>query len=287
MISARSASVIVRGHESRRRQLGRRREDAPGGPARERRCAGSSGGRVGRPCAGHAPPRGRHRARGGTARSGERRPRRAADRRRGARGTGGGGARSSASGSGASSATRDGRDRRPRQHRAALDQDELAGDRHERADVAEAIGLERGERVEIGVGEGAERDRQDVELARLDERQQQRQRAVELGDLDLGRGLRPAALAEATASRRGARGRAAMTGDAGSRLISWPRPRAAAAPRTPGRAARPGSGSARRSAASSRPSRRGPPRSRRGSRRRSRAGRNPGSDAATRQIHAP
>ena len=37
---------------------------------------------------------------------------------------------------------------------------------------------------------------QDVELARLDERQQQRERALELGDLDLERGFRTTTLAE-------------------------------------------------------------------------------------------
>ena len=53
------------------------------------------------------------------------------------------------------------------------------------------------ERVEVGVGQRAERHGQDVELARLDERQQQPERAVELGDLDQGRRLRAAALPEA------------------------------------------------------------------------------------------
>ena len=93
-------------------------------------------------------------------------------------------ARSSASGSGPSSPAASihrGR-RRPRQHRPALDEDELRGDRDERADVAEPVGLERRQRLEIGVGEAAERDGQDVELARLDEREQQPERAVELGD---------------------------------------------------------------------------------------------------------
>ena len=111
-------------------------------------------------------------------------------------------ARSSASGSVPSSARAVGSPGRlARQHRAALDQDQLAGDRDERADIAEPVDLERRERVEIGVGQRAERDRQDVELARLDERQEQGERPVELGDLDLGRGLRPAPLAELDAGR--------------------------------------------------------------------------------------
>ena len=58
------------------------------------------------------------------------------------------------------------------------------------ADVAEPVRLEPAERVEVGVGQGAERDGQDVELARLDERQQERERPVELGHLDLRRGSR-------------------------------------------------------------------------------------------------
>ena len=64
------------------------------------------------------------------------------------------------------------------------------------ADVAEPVGVEATERIEIGVGEGSERHRQDVELARLDERQEERQRAFEFGHLDLGPALRPAALPE-------------------------------------------------------------------------------------------
>ena len=95
-----------------------------------------------------------------------------------------------------------------RQHRPALDQDQLAGDRDERADVAEPVRLEPPERVEIGLGEGAERDGQDVELARLDERQQEPERAVELGHLDLRPALGPAALAERDGRLRRAIGRA-------------------------------------------------------------------------------
>ena len=54
-----------------------------------------------------------------------------------------------------------------------------------------------GERVEIGVGERAERHGQHVELARLDERQQQRRAGPSnVGDLDLGRRLGPATGAE-------------------------------------------------------------------------------------------
>ena len=77
-----------------------------------------------------------------------------------------------------------------REHRPALDQDQLAGDGDERRHVAEPVGLEPPERVEVGVGERAERHGQDVELAGLDERQQEPERAVELGHLDLRRGSR-------------------------------------------------------------------------------------------------
>ena len=40
-----------------------------------------------------------------------------------------------------------------RQHRPALDQDQLAGDRHERADMPETVRLERREGVEVGIGQ--------------------------------------------------------------------------------------------------------------------------------------
>ncbi len=79
----------------------------------------------------------------------------------------------------------------PRQDRPALDQDQLAGDRHERADVAEAVGLERRQGVEIRIGEGAERDRDHVQLARLDQGQEQGQGSVERLHPDLGRGIGP------------------------------------------------------------------------------------------------
>ena len=59
-----------------------------------------------------------------------------------------------------------------------------------------------GERVQVRVRETAERDGQHVELAGLDERQQERQRPVELGDLDLGGGLGPATVAEADGAGR-------------------------------------------------------------------------------------
>ena len=83
-----------------------------------------------------------------------------------------------------------------REHRPALDQDQLAGDRDERRHVAEPVGLQSPERVEVGAGERTERHGQDVELAGLDERQQEPERAVELGHLDLRPALGAAALAE-------------------------------------------------------------------------------------------
>ncbi len=59
-------------------------------------------------------------------------------------------------------------DRRSREHRPALDQDELRGHGHERADIPDPVDLQAGERVEIGLGEAAERHGQDIELAGLD-----------------------------------------------------------------------------------------------------------------------
>ena len=275
------------------RRLGRRRDqrrDATSAPASD---AGSSGGAS----AGRAPARPAARAAPGSRRNSadplERALGQAQRRRRGRRGRGAG-ARA-ARPRGRRLVAVEGRGsvgRAARQHRPALDEDELDGDRDERADVAEPVRLETGERVEVGVGEAAERHGQDVELARLDERQEQGQRPVELGDLDLGRGSRAGGRHR---SGRPSRGRVAdrrrhdraMPGHAAV-TISWPRRRAGAARRRRGRAGRPGGGSARRSVASSRPP---PP-----ARRRSRRGRaaapsdwpdSRGRSPATRQIHAP
>ena len=117
----------------------------------------------------------------------------------------------------------------------------------------------------------AERDRQDVELARLDERQEERQRAVELGHLDLRPALRTAAFAEADGRRDRDGGRGADVAEllggghdrdarallpvASVGLVGEPQQLA----ELRRRAARPGCGSARRSVASSprpRPARR-------------------------------
>ena len=81
------------------------------------------------------------------------------------------------------------------------------------------------QRLEVGVGQAAERDGQDVELARLDEREEEGQRPVELGELDVRGGLGSAALAEADGRRPSASARdrrrrrrsAAMTGTPASR----------------------------------------------------------------------
>ena len=142
-----------------------------------------------------------------------------------------------------------GRIRPARQHRPALDQDQLAGDRHERADVAEPIGLQPAERVEVGVGERPERHGQDVELARLDERQQQRRAARRT------RPSGPASGSPAGDPHRSDRRRGAHVGRRGavdrrhdrdpgrpSPVISWPRPRDGAARRTRDRSGRPGRG---------------------------------------------
>ena len=83
-----------------------------------------------------------------------------------------------------------------RQHRPALDEDQLAGDRDERTHVTEPVGLEPAERVQIGVSERAEGHGQDVELAGLDERQEEAERAVEGLHLDLRPALRAASVTE-------------------------------------------------------------------------------------------
>ena len=87
-------------------------------------------------------------------------------------------------------------DRPARQHRPRLDQDQLARDRHERRDVAHPVVVEGRERVEIGVRERAQRHGEHVELAGLDQREQQRERPVERRQGDEGRRLRPPPLPE-------------------------------------------------------------------------------------------
>ena len=72
----------------------------------------------------------------------------------------------------------DGHDRRARQDGAALDEDELAGHGHEGADVRHLLLVEAGQRFEVGPGEVAQRHLEDVQLALLDEPQQQTQRAL-------------------------------------------------------------------------------------------------------------
>ena len=133
--------------------------------------------------------------------------------------------------------------------------------------------LDGGERIEVRLGERPERHRQDVELARLDERQEQPERAFPFGDLRPGspsRGRGPARSGPPARSGRGSRLEAS---------VSWPRRRAAAAPRSRGRAGRPAGGSARPSAASSRPPRRSAPRSPGASEGAPARGRMPGSQA--------
>ena len=100
-----------------------------------------------------------------------------------------------------------------RQDRPALDEDQLAGDGDERADVADPVVLERRERVEVGLGEVAERDGQDVELARLDEREQQAQRPGERRRRHVGRRSRRAG---------GPRRRRSTSAGAGGRPVEAP-----------------------------------------------------------------
>ena len=137
--------------------------------------------------------------------------------------------------------------------------DQLARDRHERTHVAQPVRVKGRERVQVGLREAPERHGQDVELARLDEREEQGERPLELGDLDLERGLRPAALAERTAGpvarSRGALARTepgAITGTPTRRTHQFASSASLRSSPTRGPAARPGSGSARRSVASSR-----------------------------------
>ena len=56
---------------------------------------------------------------------------------------------------------------------------------------------------EIGLGEGPERNGQDIELAGLDQGEQQSERTLELGDLHAGGGFGPTSLAEHHGRRRG------------------------------------------------------------------------------------
>ena len=83
-----------------------------------------------------------------------------------------------------------------REHRPALDEDELARDGDERRDVADPVALEPGQRLQVGPGEDPERHREHVELLRLDEREQQSQRPVEGRQAHEGGGLGTSPLAE-------------------------------------------------------------------------------------------
>ena len=76
------------------------------------------------------------------------------------------------------------RGRRMRQHGTRLDEDELGGDRHEHADVAETVARQPRQRFEVGAGKVTQADRQHVKLPLLDERQEQSQRAVEVIEVD-------------------------------------------------------------------------------------------------------
>ena len=146
---------------------------------------------AGRP-AGRAPrpggPRGAS-APGATGPSGPGRPRVGACPRRGTRGTGSAGRAARPRGRAVVGQRRRGLDPVPRQHRPRLDQDQLARDRHERRHVAHPVAVERREGVEVRVGERAERHREDVELAGLDQGQQQAERPVERGQRDERRRL--------------------------------------------------------------------------------------------------
>ena len=137
------------------------------------------------------------------------------------------------------------------------------------------------ERLEVGVGERAERHRQDVELARLDERQQERRAGPRTRRSGPGSALRPAALAEGHGRPAGTAAAAAIAGIPGHPASSVGlvgEPQQLAGLRVA--SGRPGSGSARRSGASSRPPRPARPMSRRGPEPRE-GGAPAGQDAAT------
>ena len=77
-----------------------------------------------------------------------------------------------------------------RQHGPALDQDQLRRHGDERGDVRQASSRQGRQGLEIRPGQRPERHGQDVEPAGFDQRQQQPQRALELGQPDLGRAVR-------------------------------------------------------------------------------------------------
>ena len=72
----------------------------------------------------------------------------------------------------------DGHDRRARQDGPALDEDELAGHAHEGADVRHLLLVQSGQGLQVGPRQLPEGHLEDVQLALLDEPQQQRQGAV-------------------------------------------------------------------------------------------------------------
>ena len=121
---------------------------------------------------------------------------------------------------------RDGGVGRARQEGPALDEDELAGDGDEGREVAEAVALEAGDRVEVRLGERAEGHGHDVEAARLDERQEEPQRPLPLGEADVGGVLGPATRGEGDRRRR----RRAGAADRRRAVISWPRRQRGARP---------------------------------------------------------
>ena len=234
MIAARSVRVIVRGIDLGRR-LGRRRDRGPGRRARATSSAGSSGGAS----AGRAPAT----------------PAACAARRLAPEQADPARARSSASrtpgvavgavqqqpgaqlGLGVGALVGQRRPARSRRRRGSiarlLIRISWLATATNAADVAEPVVVERRERVEVGVGERAERHGQDVELARLDERQQQgraARRTRRAGPASRPPGRRP--------SPNTTDGVAPTGMPASRRSISSPRPRAAAA--------RPHSGSTRR-----------------------------------------
>ena len=194
MISTRCAMVTVRAHDLRRR--GRRRNDPR--ERRQRRAQEFHGQRRHPSGPGPRPPAAAAMdgSRWNRRRERRRRPRAAAPHR-GARGRPADGRGARLPGRATSSRLAASEDRRPWQHRPTLDQDQLARDRDEGRYVAEALGGQRSERLEIRAGERSERHRQHVEPPRLDKRQQEPERAVEVGHAHVRRAVRAARVLDA------------------------------------------------------------------------------------------
>src|SRR5829696_6244640 len=161
-----------------------------------------------------------------------------------------------------------------RQQRPGLDEDQLARHRDERRDVAHPVPVQAGQRVEVRPGQGAEGNREDVQLAGLDEREEERERPIEGRERDVGRrfGAPPLAEPDRRAGRQGHQDASSAAWNSapylGSRGAAWWRTRSTAKAGSPARATRSAEASA-------------------WSRRRSRARPQPGTSRAIVWTHGP